>query len=204
MADITWTTALPVPSGMTFGLHSNTFAFDSPLSGTVQTVSLPGARWIATLQWATLTIEQAALLQVMLVQLRGRANRLVLWNLARQTPRGVGGGTPLVNGAAQTGASINIDGLPISTNNIYLPGDFLGISGELKMVTAPTNSNGSGQATVTFEPPLRASPADNSAIVTAQPTAKFVLASNDVAWQHVAGQARFVSAFESQLAEVFS
>jgi hypothetical protein len=201
MADINWTTALPVPSSFTFGLRSNAMVFESPLSGATQTVSMPGARWTATLTWANLTIANAALLQALLLQLRGRANRLVMWNLARQFPRGVGGGTPLVNGAGQTGAVMAIDGLPVSTSNIYLPGDFLGIGGELKMVAAPVSSNGVGQATVNFEPPQRTAPADNSAVVTIQPTAKFIPAGNDTAWQHVNPLA--VSAFELQLAEVF-
>lgn len=202
MADINWTAALPVPSAMTFGLRSNTLDFASPLTGGVQTVGMPGARWFCTLTWAGLTLAHAAALQALQVRLRGRANRLVLPNLSRASIRGVGGGTPLVNGAGQTGATINVDGLPVSTTGVYLAGDFLGIGGELKMVAADVNSNGSGQAAVTFEPPLRAAPADNSAIVTYQPTAKFILVSPDVSWQHINPMS--VGAFEMQLVEVFS
>lgn len=202
MADINWTTALPMPSGMTFGLRTNALDFASPLTGVVQSVAMPGARWIATLQWAALRRTDADLLQALMVQMRGRTNRLVMWNVVRPTVRGVGGGSPLVNGAGQTGSTINIDGLPVNTNGIYIAGDFLGIGSELKMVTATVNSNGSGQAAVSFEPPLRAAPADNSAIVTTQPTAKFMLMNNEVSWQHTNPMS--VDAFEMQLAEVFA
>ena len=202
MSDINWTTALPVPSAMTFGLRTNSLDFASQLSGVVQSVAMPGSRWIATLQWAFLRRAEADRIQSLLVQMRGRTNRLVLWNVARPTVLGVGGGSPLVNGAGQTGSTINIDGLPASTSGIYIAGDFLGIGGELKMVTATVNSNGSGQASVSFEPPLRAAPADNSAIVTTQPTAKFMLMNNEVSWQH--SNPMSVGAFEMQLAEVFA
>lgn len=202
MADINWTTALPMPSGMTFGLRTNALDFASPLTGVVQSVAMPGARWIATLQWAALRRTDADLLQALMVQMRGRTNRLVMWNVVRPTVRGVGGGSPLVNGSGQTGSTINIDGLPVNTNGIYIAGDFLGIGSELKMVTATVNSNGSGQAAVSFEPPLRAAPADNSAIVTTQPTAKFMLMNNEVSWQHTNPMS--VGAFEMQLAEVFT
>lgn len=187
---------------MTFGLRSYTLDFQSSLTGGVQTVAMPGARWFATLTWEALRLADAARLQAMAVSLRGRANRLVLWNIARPSIRGIGGGTPLVNGAGQTGATINIDGLPSSTAGVYLAGDFLAIGGELKMVAADVNSNGSGQAAVTFEPPLRAAPADNSAIVTYQPTAKFILVSPDVSWQH--SNPMSVGGFEMQLSEVFA
>ena len=90
----------------------------------------------------------------------------------RRTPRGsVSGspsGTPLVNGASQTGTSLVTDGWPHSHTGLLLPGDLITINGDTKvyMVTASVDSNGSGQATISLHAPLVVSPADNAAITT--------------------------------------
>lgn len=71
--------------------------------------------------------------------------------------------TPLVNGANQTGRSLITDGWPNSTTVLYA-GQFVTIGNQLLQLTADVTSNGSGQATIQFEPPIRISPADNAAI----------------------------------------
>jgi hypothetical protein len=79
------------------------------------------------------------------------------------TNRGDGGGTPLVAGASQTGASLNTDGWP-ATTTVLKAGDYFSVNGELKMVTADCVSDASGNATVEFAPILRSAPADNAAL----------------------------------------
>lgn len=83
-------------------------------------------------------------------------------------PKGVGTGTPLVNGASQTGASLVTDGWTVSQTGILLAGDILVWAGStvVRDVTADVNSNGSGQATIPVSPPIFAggSPADNAAL----------------------------------------
>jgi hypothetical protein len=79
------------------------------------------------------------------------------------TNRGDGGGTPLVAGASQTGASLNTDGWP-ATTTVLRAGDFFSVNGELKMVIADCVSDASGNATVEFAPILRSAPADNAAL----------------------------------------
>lgn len=173
---------IPRPSSLEWGLQSNTLSFTSPLNGTVQTLELPGARWKASFILENLPASDSALMEAFLIQLRGQAGRFYLWNFARETPRGSAGGTPLVNGAGQSGTSLIIDGCAASQTNWMLAGDYFGVNGELKMLTAPVNTNGSGQATLVFEPPLRSSPADNAAITLTKPICKMMLASNTVRW----------------------
>jgi hypothetical protein len=43
-------------------------------------------------------------------------------------------------------------------------------------------SNSSGQGQLVFEPPLRASPADNAPISIYRPMARYILATDEVAW----------------------
>lgn len=85
------------------------------------------------------------------------------------TLMGAGGGTPLVNGASQTGTSLITDGWPISTA-ILKAGDLITITGStvVREITADVSSNGSGQATLSINPPIYTggSPADNAPIDT--------------------------------------
>jgi hypothetical protein len=101
---------------------------------------------------------------------------------------GTQGGTPLVNGASQTGTSLITDGWSNSITNVLQAGDIFTVAGvyavnpitkqstgrlQQFVVTSAVNSNGSGQATVSISPAITTSgttqtvsgsPADNAAI----------------------------------------
>jgi hypothetical protein len=176
---IAWPTLTrSAPAEMQWSLVANTQTFTSPLSNAVQTVELPGARWKVSFVLSNLHEADTATLQAFFAQLRGRAGRFTLHNMARLLPRGTARGTALVKGAAQTGTSLIIDGMSVGAT--LLAGDFFAVNGELKMITATATANGSGEATVSFEPPLRSSPADNAAVTMESPTATFMLTSDDM------------------------
>ena len=70
-------------------------------------------------------------------------------------------GTPLVNGASQTGSSLAIDGL----NSAPQAGDAFKIAGVDKIYTVTANATvTSGGATLAINPALASSPADNAVI----------------------------------------
>jgi len=179
MTTLTWPSTLPRPAGLTFSLKPNTQVFQSPLTQSTQTLEIPGARWVASITWTELVQSEIRTLRAFLARLRGRSGRLYLWDMSLETPAGIATGTPLVNGAAQTGSTLTTDGWTISQTGILKAGDYIGVNGELKVITADANSNASGQATLTFEPPLRASPADNAAITVSAPKCTFRLADDD-------------------------
>ena len=101
---------------------------------------------------------------------------------------GTQGGTPLVNGASQSGASLITDGWSNSITNVVRAGDIFTIAGvyavnavtkqtlnrlQQFVVTASANSDGSGNATLSISPSIVATgttqnvsnvPADNAAI----------------------------------------
>jgi len=160
----------PIPSALSWQLLTNTQAFTSPLNNTVQTLELAGARWAATLNFTNLTETQARPLIAFLAKLRGMANRATVYDHS-YTVQGVATGTPRVKGASQTGASLITDGWTFSTTNILKAGDLIGVNSELHMVVADVNSDSGGNATLTIEPPLRSSPADNDTITVTNPTA---------------------------------
>ena len=105
-----------------------------------------------------------------LEQLKARGTIFTIYHPQRTTLFGVGGGTPLVNGANQTGASLAIKGLPLSTSGVFKAGDIITVAGLNPVLefTADVNSDGSGNATTSIEPPIPAgsSPADGAAITT--------------------------------------
>jgi hypothetical protein len=87
-----------------------------------------------------------------------------------------------VAGASQTGAALNIDGLPASTVGVARAGDWVEINGELKRLTADLNSDGSGGGYLIFEPQLRSSPADNTPVIFRNPMGKFLLSESENGW----------------------
>lgn len=202
MADIILPATLKAAARVEWGYDPNSWALRSPTTRQMQTVGYPGSAWSMRAVFPVRVGMQARLLEVLRVQLRGSQNRLVCHRLDRPALLGLGGGTPVVNGSGQTGASISISGLVANRQGVYQPGDMIGIGGELKMVTAVVNANASGVATVTFEPPLRASPAAASAIVTDKPTTRWVLVSERQRWIVTPGG--YQEAHELDLVESFT
>lgn len=179
MSDPVWPSAI-IPVRSNFALRSNTTVFRSPFNGSAQTLERPGALWEASLTIPRLTREKARILFAFLAQLRGQSGRFRLWDHSHPAPLGVIAGAPVVDGGNQTGASINIKGMTPGVSNVLLPGDYIGIGGELKVVIEAVDSDIDGKATVQFEPPLRTSPANESAIVVDKPTALMRLADDRV------------------------
>ena len=153
----------------------------------MQTLEMPGAVW--TLDAALPPIQNAAWAaawRVFLTQLRGQAGRFYAGDPKRKTPRGAATGTPLVKGASQTGTSLLTDGWSFSTARILRKGDHVAFQGgsrrELHLVTADVASDGSGNATIPLEPPIRSAPADNAAIIVTAPTCIMMLADPTAGW----------------------
>ena len=95
------------------------------------------------------------------------------------TPRGVGGGSPLVKGASQTGNQLATDGWPLSTSNVLRKFDWFqlrsGANARLYCVTEDASSDGSGDATLSIWPALRESPPDNEPLVITNPVGRWYL-----------------------------
>jgi hypothetical protein len=71
--------------------------------------------------------------------------------------------TPLVNGSGQTGRTLSTTGWPVSST-VLQAGQFVTINDQLLQLTENVVSNASGIATLTFEPPVRVSPANNAPV----------------------------------------
>ena len=156
------------PNAADFGLEANTQQTRSELNGVVQTLALPGDRWTASMNFNNLQDPKARIMRAFLASLRGQAGRFYL-SPPGYRRAGVGTGTPLVKGASQVGSSIATDGWTPSQSTVVCAGDYIQIGTELKMITADANSDAGGNATLSFTPPIRVSPADNASVITSKP-----------------------------------
>lgn len=184
------------------GLRSNTQVFTSDLSGQVQTIELPGTRWTLSFRYeaARRADGDASLLESFLAKLRGQANRARVPVFTRRTARGTWAGTPLVKGANQTGNTLLIDGLSVGAT--MKEGDYfnIGTNGELKILTADAVFAGP-DIEITFEPPMRESPADNTALVVTDPVIpKMILTDTHPRWNPNAAD---LTSFAFDMLEVF-
>lgn len=137
-------------------------------------------RWLVTADWMGLTRSQFAPIQAFVIAQRGQWDSFTMVLPGHKAPQGAATGTPLVNGAVQSGRSLLTDGWTPGTAGILKAGDFIGIAGQSKvyMVTADANSDAAGNATLTIEPALMGSPADNAALVVRNVPFTLALASD--------------------------
>jgi hypothetical protein len=87
-----------------------------------------------------------------------------------------------VTATAQTGSSLYVKGLPVSTNGLLLSGDWFEVNKELKRATVALNSDASGLGYLQFSPPLRNSPNDNDPVIVNMPMGRFTLKNPANGW----------------------
>lgn len=87
---------------------------------------------------------------------------------AYQTTGTIASLTAFVNGAGQTGRSLNVSGFPVSTL-VLSAGEFVTVGNQLLQLTEDVTSDVSGNATITFEPAIRVSPANAAEVEYGNP-----------------------------------
>lgn len=130
-------------------------------------------RWKLNFSYGTMERSDYWALSAFLDSQRGQFDTFTAVLPAGLSPFGAVGGTPLVNGALAAGvSSAAIDGCSLNITGWGKTGDFFKFAGHSKVyrLLADANSNGSGQATLAFMPPLLAAVADNEGVtITAVP-----------------------------------
>lgn len=171
---------------------SNTKVFVSPLTGYTQTESRAGARWVMRMTFNNLQGEDRATLQGYIAGLQGKVNRAEIKDHSYTGARGALGTTIEVNGADQTGTSLDVritGGGGASISGFLLAGDRISFSNgtnkEYKMVTADFDLT-SGTGTLEIYPGIHTSPANLAAIETTTPVGTYMLI-DDPAWTNRPG-----------------
>lgn len=146
-----------------------------------------GQVWMATVTLPPLYADDAKAWIAWLVSLRGSVGTFLMGDPVSATPRGSAGGTPLVNGAGQTGTTLAIDGATASQTGWLKAGDHIqlgsGTTSRLHMVLQDVDTDGSGNASIDIWPSLRSSPADNAALTLTSPMTKWRLMSGQIGWE---------------------
>lgn len=201
---ITYPLAFPTsryPASVQIRARSVVGVSESPFSLSQQVQRHPGQAWGASITLPPMEQTVAEQWVAWLLSLNGREGTFLMGDPVQLTHRGVGGGTPLVNGGSQTGNTLAIDGCPTSTTGWLLAGDMIqlgsGSSTRLHKVLTQADTDGSGEVTLDIWPRLRESPANNAAVTIVAAKGLWRLASNVAAWD-VRAALRYGIAFEAQ------
>lgn len=155
----------------------------SPFTGQQQVYKHQGQWWEAEVTLPPMKRADAEQAVAFLLKMNGVYGTFLLGDKANTAPRGVGTGTPLVNGASQTGDELITDGWTTSITGILKAGDWIqlgeGSTTRLYKVLDDVNSDASGNATINIFPNLRSSPENNSAITVSNTQGLWRLASNE-------------------------
>lgn len=154
----------------------------SPFTAVQQVYKYTGQYWEADISLPPMKRAVAEYWISFLLKLNGSYGTFLLGDPNGATPRGVATGTPLVNGANQTGSDLITDGWTTSTTGILKAGDYIQIGNYLHKVLDDVNSDSSGNATLTLFPDLRTSPADNATITVNSAKGLFRLSSGQTSW----------------------
>ena len=201
-----------VPNFVAMQLQGNTAVYTSPLVASQQTLDRGGLKWRATYTYTNLRNDVRADMMGLLAALRSQANRMRV-PVYDNPIRGAYGGTPIVDGSAQVGSSINLRGLSNNITDWIKAGDYFSVDvngvHELKMCTADASSNGTGLITVPCEPRLRASPIDAAAIwvedgVLPKPQGVFLLSTSEAVWSSQPGIAKRSNTSLEMIEDVFA
>lgn len=189
------------PSTFSLQLVPNTQSYRSPLSKAVQTLELPGALWTCKITYDFLQFYQIQQLKGFFAQLRGAAGRFLIWDMVNENTYGNSSGNPHVAGAGQKGNQLIVAGFLNASGTVLKVGDMFAVNNELKIVTVDANADVNGTATITFEPPLRSSPPDQTPLVTTKALVQMKLKDDNQASLPVTGVVSTQITFEME--EVF-
>lgn len=165
----------------------NVVAYEqSPFTFAGQAQASAGQMWAVDVTLPPMKRADAAVWLSWLISLRGQFGTFLMGDPNATTAQGTPTGTPVVNGAGQTGQALNIDGCTTGVTNWLKAGDYIqlgsGSRATLHMVLEDVDSDGSGEATLSLWPHIRSAPVDGSIVVVASTVGRWRLAENTSNW----------------------
>jgi len=157
----------PAPKDVAISTNQNTIV-TTTASGRRQARQIDGQRFRLRMRFPIMTRTEFAPINAFVMKQRSQMETFTYSPPTISSPLGVASGVISVNGAILAGVtSVAIDGMANSTSGVFKAGDYFRFTGQTKvyMVMADVSSNGSGQGTLTFEPPLRANVSDNAVLI---------------------------------------
>jgi len=157
----------PVASSIAISSEQNTIV-SVTTSGRRQSRQIDGQKFRLRVTFPPMTRTEFAPIYAFIMKQRSQLESFTYSPPTVSSTLGVATGSILVNGAISAGAtSCSIDGMANSTTGVLKAGDYFRFTGQTKvyMCVSDVNSNGSGQGTLTFEPPLRTAVSDNAVLI---------------------------------------
>ena len=165
----------------------------SVFTGSEQTYDWGGAIWEGEVAfdvggYDSLNYGELAQMKAFIMACKGKTNGFLYGDAEYlvRGPRGTDSGTSLVKGASQTGASLIVDGFTPSETGVVMAGDYLqlgsGLNARLYGILADADSDGSGEATILLDRPLRTVPNDNDAVTITGAKGLMKLTENNIGW----------------------
>lgn len=186
---IAYPLALPTTTGIAkIRISANNLVgvSQSPFTAKQQVYKYTGQFWEAEISLPPMKRADAEYWISFLLKLNGAYGTFLLGDPNGATARGVATGTPLVNGASQTGNELATDGWTPDTTGILKAGDYIqigsGAAAKLHKVLDDVNSDADGEATLVLWPDLRSAPSDNAAIIVSGAKGLFRLSTNQQDW----------------------
>jgi hypothetical protein len=157
----------PVAQDASIGSAQNTIV-SVTTSGRVQTRQIDGQKFTITLDYAPMSRSNFAPIKAFIMKQRAKLNTFTVIPPIVSNAQGVASGTISVDGAISAGATTcTIDGMATSTSDILKAGDYFRFTGQDKvyMAVEDLDADGTGEGTLTFEPPLRSDVANDVALI---------------------------------------
>ena len=137
-------------------------------SGRKQARQIDGQRFAITLQFPNMTRAEFAPIQAFVMKQRSQLESFTVVPPTVKNALGVASTVISTNASVSAGATTcTVDGMTTSTNGILKAGDYFRFTGQEKvyMAVEDLDADGSGEGTLTFEPPLRSAVTDNTILV---------------------------------------
>ena len=157
----------PVAQSVNISSNQNTIV-TTTASGRRQARQIDGQRFYLRVSFPIMSRTEFSPIIAFVLKQRSQMETFTYSPPTISSPLGVASGIISVNGSITAGATTcSIDGMANSTTGVFKAGDYFRFTGQNKvyMVMADVTSNGSGQGTLTFEPPLRSNVADNAVLI---------------------------------------
>lgn len=204
-----------MPSGILYGsfeMKLQTFDKDetSDENGDSSTLLFGHPRWRVSMSaMRDMSLAESSVWETIQLKMKGKANRLAVFDPVRIAPRGTMRGSPtLVNSVGAEAESALITAGAGQAGKTLLLGDFLQIgtglgTSQLVKLTADTTLDGGGQGTISFGSYLRTGFAAGTAITWDKPVAYYAIISTPGPWSY-STNAPLVSGFSFDLLEQWS
>jgi hypothetical protein len=172
----------PAPRSIEWNATDAVAALVSPFSGQQQIQNWQAGWLSASVTMPPMKDSHARAWVAFLLACQGVQNVFQLGDPFRAAPLGSGAGSPLVNGAGQTGFTLATKGWTPSAAGVLQPGDLLQIGYRLYTNLTALNADGSGNAIASIWPNIRESPADATAIALSNTQGIWRLENNARSW----------------------